>query len=104
MIGLPMIGRLVSRRFRWHVGLSLALFAFFLATTQFEHHDIVCHLKNPQHCTACASSQLGSDPHAPVSLSDIVLVDAGGAAPVARLLIGSLLPARLSGRSPPVAS
>ena len=42
---------------------GLAIYAVFLVASPFEHHDLLCHLKTPQHCTSCASSQLGSDPH-----------------------------------------
>jgi cytochrome c oxidase subunit 3 len=42
------------------VFVGVAIYALFLLTTQFEHHDLLCHLKTPQHCTSCTSSQLGS--------------------------------------------
>jgi hypothetical protein len=99
-----MAGRSVLRRFRRFrrlATLAFALFAVFLATDQLEHHDIACHLKTPQHCTACASSQLGSDPHVPASFQSVVLADAGGAVVDPVVLTGTVLPARSSGRSPP---
>ena len=88
------------RRFAW---LALALFALVLVTEQVEHHDIACHLKTPQHCSACASSPLGSDPHALTTAQPIVLADVGSAICTARALAGTVLPARSSGRSPPTA-
>ena len=99
-----MIGRHVTRRFRRYACLALGLFSIFLVTAQLEHHDIACHLKTPQHCSACASSPLGSDPKAPASFNRIVLADAGGAITDAVLLTGTVLPARSSGRSPPASA
>ena len=93
--------RSVSRGIRRFAWLAIALFAIVLVTEQLEHHDIACHLKNPQHCNACASSPLGSDPHTLITAQHIVLADAGGAVCAARPLAGTVLPSRSSGRSPP---
>ena len=42
-----MRGRQPFRRFgRFHT-LALVLYALFLATAQFEHHDLACELKTP---------------------------------------------------------
>jgi hypothetical protein len=91
------------RRFRRYAVLVLSLFAVVLMTEQVEHHDIACHLKTPQHCSACASSPLGADPHAPAALNRVVLTDAGGAIASTHTLTGAVLPAESSGRSPPPA-
>ena len=104
MIDLRMTGRLMSGRFRRFACLALGLFAVFLATAELEHHDIACHLKSPQHCSACASSPLGSDPSIPVSINRAVLADAGVTVSCTPLLMGTALPARSSGRSPPHAA
>jgi len=96
--------RSASRRYRHLAYLALALFSVFLITAEFEHHDIACHLKTPQHCTSCAQSQLGSDPHTPASIDQAVLDDAGYAMSDAVLLPGTILPTRSSGRSPPAAA
>ena len=103
MIATGMTVRSGSRRYRQLAYLALALFSVFLLTSELEHHDIACHLKTPQHCTACAQSQLGSDPHTPASVAQTVLADAGYALPDAVLLSGTVLPTRSSGRSPPAA-
>src|SRR4051812_10636690 len=95
------MGRYGVRRWRRFAALAFALYAIFLVTVQFEHHDLLCHLKTPQHCTSCASSPLSSDPHAPVSVGLCCLADAGRAMPVQGLSEGALLAARSSGRSPP---
>jgi hypothetical protein len=80
---------------------GLALYAAVLVVSPFEHHDLLCHLKNPQHCTSCASSQLGSDPDALAVPGALSLNDAGVATPLDRILEGALLVARTNGRSPP---
>jgi hypothetical protein len=78
-----------------------ALYAFFLMTASFEHHDITCELKTPQHCTSCNSSLVGSDPEAPVLLGAWSLADAGRAGTLQVIANGVLLPVRSTGRSPP---
>ena len=81
---------------------GLALYGFVLVAAPFEHHDLICHLKTPQHCTSCASSLLGSDPHTP-AIPALQLSDAGRA--MARLTLPEsvLFAVRSSGRSPPAA-
>lgn len=93
-----------SRRYRRLAYLALALFSVFLVTAQLEHHDIACHLKTPQHCSACAQSPVGSDPNRPALFDRTVLADAGDAVLDAVLLSGTILPTRSSGRSPPAAA
>ena len=44
------------RRSQVHAVLGVAIYALFLVTAPFEHHDLLCHLKTPSHCTACTSS------------------------------------------------
>ena len=81
--------------------LGVALYAVFLVTAPFEHHDLLCHLKTPQHCTSCSSSQLGSDPHTPHILGAVHLADAGCAVSFQPLIEATLLAVPSSGRSPP---
>jgi hypothetical protein len=80
---------------------GLALYAFVLVASPFEHHDLICHLKTPQHCTSCSSNQLGSDPHALPSPDPSHLKDAGSAATHDHTIEGALLAVRTTGRSPP---
>ena len=80
---------------------GLALYGFVLIAAPFEHHDLICHLKTPQHCTSCASSQLGSDPHALPSPDPSHMKDAGSAAIFDHPIEGALLAVRTTGRSPP---
>lgn len=82
--------------------VGVLLYAVFLVTSPFEHHDLDCHLKNPLHCTACTSSVLGSDTHAPAEVGSIRLTDAGRATPFHATRHGVLLAVRSTGRSPPV--
>ena len=81
---------------------GLALYAVFLVASPFEHHDLSCELKTPQHCTACTSSVVGSDPVAPATLNSSRLADAGTAVSVLVLSDGVLLSAHSTGRSPPI--
>lgn len=80
---------------------GLALYATFLVTAPFEHHDLRCELKTPLHCSACTSSLVGSDPHAPSILTTRPLADLGLAFALQPLVEGILLPVRSTGRSPP---
>ena len=99
-----MLAPLGRRRLaRSHTVVGVALYALFLVTTPFEHHDLVCHIKTPTHCTACTSSLLGSDPHTPGAVGAADLPYAGGAYAVDVVPDGYLLSVRSTGRSPPVA-
>lgn len=81
--------------------IGLGLYAVVVLGAPFEHHDLVCHLKTPQHCTSCASSQLGSDPHA-LSAPGASHLDAAGFATTSDQVVrGALLAIRRTGRSPP---
>ena len=81
---------------------GVALYAAFLVVASFEHHDLVCHLKNPSHCTACTANQLGTDPDSPSVVGAWHLADAGCAVSFQPLAEGVLLPHQSTGRSPPV--
>ena len=92
------------RRWRRFAALAFALYAIFLVTAQFEHHDLACHLKTPQHCTSCNASPLGSAPKASIALTDCQLHDAGSAIAAEALAESVVLSAARSGRSPPTFS
>ena len=94
--------RLTGRRLRFLSFAGLAIYALFLVASPFEHHDLSCELKTPQHCTACTSSLLGSDPDAPATLNSSHLADAGTAVSTLLLCDGVLLYAHSTGRSPPI--
>ena len=97
-----MAGRSEDRHYRLLALAGLALYAIFLVGAPFEHHDLLCHLKTPQHCTSCASSQLGSDPDTQVVPPASQLVDAGSAVSVQLLADDTLLAVGSTGRSPPL--
>ena len=92
----PSVGRA-----RLLIVVGLALYATVLILSPFEHHDLACHLKTPQHCSSCASSQLGSDVLTLVPPRTSHLSDAGSAATLDQILEGTLLAVRTNGRSPP---
>ena len=81
--------------------VGMAIYAFFLVVSPFEHHDLLCELRTPQHCTSCTSAQLGSDPQTPVNPGAWRLADAGRAVAVHHLAEDTLLAVRSTGRSPP---
>jgi hypothetical protein len=79
----------------------MAIYAVFLLASPFEHHDLSCELKTPQHCTSCVSTQLGSDTQIVLAPGAAQLADAGRAASFVHLDEGTLLAVRSTGRSPP---
>jgi len=81
----------------------MAIYAVFLVSSPFEHHDLSCELKTPQHCTSCSSTQLGSDPQTLLDPGAWQLADVGRAASLIVLEQGTLLVVRTTGRSPPAA-
>src|SRR5262249_4296784 len=77
------------------------LYAAVLLLAGFEHHDLSCELKTPQHCIACVSTAVSADPPSLVSAPCSLLADAG-AAVLADVRAGSvLLGVALTGPSPP---
>ena len=96
-----MRSRLHDRRPGVFAHIGVALYAFFLITAPFEHHDLSCELKTPQHCTSCTSSVLGSDPHTTAIVGAWHLADAGRVVSVLLITDGALLSVRTTGRSPP---
>ena len=90
-----------SRRFSWRAIAWLAIYVLFLCATPFEHHDLSCELKTPQHCIACTSTIVSSYPDVGIAVGLCALVETGRAiAPDVRresLLLG----VRTPGRSPP---
>ena len=88
------------RRRRMIVVAALA-YAIVLVAASFEHHDLICHLKHPDHCTACSTNVLGSDPRMPAADDVAQLADAGRAVSVEILSESILLAVRSTGRSPP---
>jgi hypothetical protein len=98
------MGGRLARHARTHAVAGVAIYAVFLVTAPFEHHDLLCELKTPTHCTACTSSLVSADPHTPSVVGAADLADAGGALALDVVRSGFLLTARSTGRSPPVIS
>lgn len=99
-----MLGRAGDRAWRSLRIIGVACYALFLVTAPFEHHDLSCELKTPQHCTSCASSQLGADPHTPAAVGNCRLADAGRAVSFVIVSAGVLLQVKSTGRSPPASA
>jgi hypothetical protein len=81
--------------------LAALVYALVVLAAAFEHHDLLCHLQHPQHCTACAATQLSPDPQALTVPSTSALADAGLALTTIVVAEGALLTVRSTGRSPP---
>ncbi len=81
--------------------LGVTLYAAVLLLAPFTHHDIDCHLRNPQHCTACSSNQASTDPTAVIGPGFVPLVDVGSAVCPSSTAQSVLLAAERTGRSPP---
>jgi hypothetical protein len=95
------VASLTDRRVRRFASVVGVLYAVFLTIAPFEHHDIACHFKTPQHCTSCGSSVVSPGPSSPAGLAACMLADAGRAAVDLPLTEGILLSVRSTGRSPP---
>jgi hypothetical protein len=99
-----MSGKRANRRSQRLALVGLAIYAVFLIASPFEHHDLLCELKTPQHCTSCTSSQLGANPPAATAPGAWDLADAGQAISIQLMTEGALLSVRTTGRSPPARS
>jgi hypothetical protein len=95
------VASLTDRRIRRFAAVGGLLYAVFLTIAPFEHHDIACHFKTPQHCTSCSSSVVSASPSTPEAVGACTLADAGRARADQPLAADILLPVRSTGRSPP---
>jgi hypothetical protein len=91
----------LDRRIRRFALLGVVLHALFVTAAPFEHHDLIYHLKTPQHCTSCTSSPVGSSAETPTTPGAATLSDAGSAAAFDPISESALLAVSNSGRSPP---
>ena len=94
----------MDRRIRRFALLGGVLHALFVTAAPFEHHDLICHLKTPQHCTSCTSSPVGSSTDTPPTPGAAMLRDAGSAAAFDLISESALLAVHNSGRSPPASA
>jgi hypothetical protein len=81
--------------------LGVVLHTLCLAIVDFEHHDLLCHFKTPQHCTSCALSPLGSEPRSTARPGTCCLTDTGLVVALDISTESALLPVRTRDRSPP---
>jgi hypothetical protein len=95
------VERLICRRVRRLGFVAGALYALMLVVAPFEHHDLACHQKTPQHCTSCSTTIVGSAPSELATDGACALTDAGRAFADPTLAQGTLRPVRSTGRSPP---
>jgi len=91
----------VFHRWRRFAAIAVVIYSVFLATAEFEHHDIACHFKTPFHCTSCASSPLSVNANTPAIPDASRLPDAGRAIAIQVPGEDTLLALESSGRSPP---
>ena len=96
-----MIRSVGDRRWRRLAYLGVALHMIFLMTAQFEHHDLLCHIKTPFHCSSCVSSPLSPDPHTPALVGAWQLADLGRAVALSFPVESAVLLVLSPGRSPP---
>jgi hypothetical protein len=94
----------LDRRIRRFALLGVALHTLLVAAAPYEHHDLICHLKTPQHCTSCTSSPVGSNTETPTTPGAAMLREAGCAAAFDPISESALLAVRNSGRSPPASA
>ena len=84
--------------------LGVVLHTLLVAAAPFEHHDLICHLKTPQHCTSCTLSPVGSNAATSTTPGAATLRDAGSAAAFDPISESALLAVSNSGRSPPASA
>jgi hypothetical protein len=80
---------------------GVILHALVLLAAPYEHHDLVCHLKTPQHCSSCVSSQPGPDSRLPRPPGAAALEAAGWVHAPELVAAGALLAVPDASRSPP---
>ena len=83
--------------------LSVGLHVLFVLSAPFEHHDLLCHLKTPTHCTSCAFSPLSASPKTVEVVGRWTLADAGRALDSLPIALDVVFSVQSSGRSPPPA-
>ena len=97
-----MVFRPYLRRFRLTFStLLLAVLVSVAVLSPLLHHDIVCHIQSPTHCTTCLVGSSAESPSEVGSLSGSPLVAIGPVLAPFDLALETRLPRELSGRSPP---
>jgi hypothetical protein len=82
----------------------LTIYVVSIALLPLSHHDVICHLKSPNHCTTCLTTLSGeATPHA-ASIGVWTMADAGRADVTERGSAQSAVLTAASGRAPPAIS
>jgi hypothetical protein len=97
-----MLCKTAGRSWRQLALAVVAVYTALVCAAAFEHHDVSCELKTPQHCVACTSTAVGSDPNGLAAPGVLLLADAGAAAAADVCAKSILLVVRSTGRSPPL--
>jgi hypothetical protein len=82
--------------------LLLAVYVSAAALSPLQHHDVICHLQSPTHCTTCLIGSTAEGPSVVNSSPASPLVAIGSTFEGSNILRDAALPGELSGRSPPV--
>lgn len=77
------------------------LYAIVLAASPALHHDLICHLKTPTHCTACHASPVAPRAEARVEVTPPVLSNAPSVESREEIAALAPVPLRSCGRAPP---
>jgi hypothetical protein len=80
----------------------LAAYVLVAALLPAAHHDALCHLKSPTHCTSCTVGSSGETASTAVALDVLELPDAGRAEPLSPTCRQSAPVHDSAGRSPPL--
>jgi hypothetical protein len=87
--------------------LAKALLTIYIASAALlplSHHDIVCHLKSPNHCTTCLTTGSGEAAPDAASLDVWTMADVGRATTIERDPVQSAYVSSACGRAPPAHS
>jgi len=79
----------------------LTVYIVSVALLPLSHHDVICHLKSPTHCTTCLTSLSGEAAPHTVPLDVWRMTDAGRAMMSERGGVPSVNVSSSSGRAPP---
>jgi hypothetical protein len=80
----------------------LAVYVAAVALLPLSHHDVVCHLKSPTHCTSCLVGSSGEPGTDAAALLRVAVSDQGRLLNTSTTLVASIPHGASAGRSPPV--
>jgi hypothetical protein len=91
----------LGRRGGFLVKALLTIYIVGAALLPLSHHDVVCHLKSPTHCTTCLTSLSGEATTHATLLDVWRMADAGRATTSERRSLRSADLSSHTGRAPP---